>query len=82
MYPDCYPIVGGTKLHHLQGNIEALKIRLSDEQVDKLAQAVDFDWGFPYSFFGRDGHSLPGGRTDSGILNSVSGVLCSDGLES
>jgi diketogulonate reductase-like aldo/keto reductase len=46
-YPYVYPIVGGRKIEHLKGNIEALGIELSDEEVLEIEGAVDFDVGFP-----------------------------------
>jgi hypothetical protein len=77
MYPDCYPIIGGTKISQLQSNIDALKIHLTPDQMDKLSNAVPFDWGFPYDFFGRDPHGLPGGTTDSPLFNTVSATRTS-----
>lgn len=49
-YPYVYPIVGGRKIEHLKGNIEALGIDLSEEEVDEIDGAVDFDIGFPMNF--------------------------------
>jgi hypothetical protein len=68
---DCYPIIGGTKLGHLQSNIEALKIRLTSQQLEKLSNAVPFDWGFPYSMFGTDAHYLPDGKPQAPLINHV-----------
>ena len=45
--PYVYPIVGGRKLEHLKGNIEALGIDLTDEEVDEIDGALPFDVGFP-----------------------------------
>lgn len=49
-YPYVYPIVGGRKIEHLKGNIEALSIELTDEEVDEIDSAIDFDIGFPMNF--------------------------------
>ena len=49
-YPFVYPIVGGRKIYHLKGNIEALEIELSEEEIDDIDSAVPFDVGFPMSF--------------------------------
>lgn len=49
-YPYVFPIVGGRKIDHLKGNIEALGLELTDEEVDELESAVPFDVGFPMSF--------------------------------
>jgi diketogulonate reductase-like aldo/keto reductase len=49
-YPYVYPIVGGRKIEHLKGNIEALGIDLSDEEVLEIDGAASFDVGFPMNF--------------------------------
>jgi aryl-alcohol dehydrogenase-like predicted oxidoreductase len=49
-YPYVYPIVGGRKIEHLKGNIEALGIELSEEEVDEIDGATAFDIGFPMNF--------------------------------
>ncbi|KAF2010058.1 norsolorinic acid reductase [Aaosphaeria arxii CBS 175.79] len=49
-YPYVFPIVGGRKIEHLKGNIEALGLRLSDEEVEDIDSAADFEIGFPMSF--------------------------------
>lgn len=48
--PYVFPIVGGRTIDHLKGNIEALKVRLSKEDIDEIDGAVPFDPGFPTSF--------------------------------
>lgn len=45
--PNVYPIVGGRKLEHLKANIEALKLKLSQEDMDEIEAAEEFDPGFP-----------------------------------
>lgn len=47
--PYVFPIVGIRKIEHLQGNIDALSIELSKEDVDEIEGAVPFDLGFPQS---------------------------------
>lgn len=49
-YPFVYPIVGGRKIEHLQGNIEALGLELSAQEVEEIDSAVDFEVGFPMNF--------------------------------
>ncbi|WWC65013.1 uncharacterized protein I303_107627 [Kwoniella dejecticola CBS 10117] len=70
----CFPIVGGTSIEYLKANIEALKIQLTSEQLEKLNNAVQFDWGFPYLGFGRDPHYLPDGIPNSALLNAAAKV--------
>ncbi|KAF2728311.1 aryl-alcohol dehydrogenase-like protein, partial [Polyplosphaeria fusca] len=48
--PYVFPIVGGRKVEHLRGNIEALGLELSDEEVDEIDGQTSFDIGFPMNF--------------------------------
>jgi aryl-alcohol dehydrogenase-like predicted oxidoreductase len=48
--PYVFPICGGRKVEHLQGNIDALRVRLSQEDMDEIEAAVPFDLGFPHNF--------------------------------
>jgi diketogulonate reductase-like aldo/keto reductase len=58
--PYVFPIVGGRKLEHLRGNIEALAVRLSDEEIKEIESAYPFDFGFPHNFlWDSDGVSNP-----------------------
>ncbi|KAF1842930.1 Aldo/keto reductase [Cucurbitaria berberidis CBS 394.84] len=45
-----FPIVGGRKLSHLEGNIAALGLRLSPEEIHQIDNAYGFDMGFPHNF--------------------------------
>ncbi|KAI9657008.1 MAG: hypothetical protein M1821_003174 [Bathelium mastoideum] len=47
--PDVYPIVGGRTIKHIKGNIEALKIRLSEEELQEIEQAYGYTFPFPWS---------------------------------
>jgi Aldo/keto reductase family len=48
--PYVFPICGGRKVEHLKGNIEALSVQLSQEDMDEIESAVPFDLGFPHNF--------------------------------
>ncbi|KAM0713655.1 hypothetical protein Q7P37_010617 [Cladosporium fusiforme] len=48
--PYVFPIIGGRKIEHLQSNIEALGVELTDEEVDEIEAAEPFDLGFPANF--------------------------------
>lgn len=48
--PYVFPIVGGRKVEHLKGNIEALGIQLTWEDMEEIEAAVPFDLGFPNNF--------------------------------
>ncbi|KAL7951987.1 putative aryl-alcohol dehydrogenase [Trichoderma barbatum] len=49
-----FPIVGGRKVEHLEDNIQALSIKLTDEQIKFLEGVKPFDVGFPLNFLGDD----------------------------
>jgi aryl-alcohol dehydrogenase-like predicted oxidoreductase len=48
--PYVFPVVGGRKVEHVQGNIDALGIVLSDEELNEIDDAEPFDVGFPMNF--------------------------------
>ncbi|KAG8168161.1 hypothetical protein KVR01_003850 [Diaporthe batatas] len=48
--PYVFPIVGGRTIDHLKGNVEALKLHLSREDMKEIEGAVPFDHGFPTTF--------------------------------
>lgn len=50
--PYIFPIVGLRKLEHLQDSIDALKLRLTKEEVKEIEEACDFNIGFPHDFIG------------------------------
>ena len=50
--PYVFPIVGGRKVSHLKGNIDALGLELTEEDINEIEDAVPFDVGFPLNFLG------------------------------
>lgn len=73
--PYVFPIVGGRSVNHLRGNIEALTLQLSKEDVQRIEGAVPFDLGFPHNFIWNTEGGVPenpaqvqltemGGKTD------------------
>ncbi|KAF5336636.1 hypothetical protein D9758_015945 [Tetrapyrgos nigripes] len=53
-----FPIIGGRKVEHLDQNIEALDVSLTDEQIKFLeTEAPSFDPGFPFTMIG-DGTNI------------------------
>lgn len=73
-YPYCYPIVGGRNIKHLQGNVEALRLELSDEDIDEIEGAVDFQIGFPMNFlfeFGGGKYKTHMNGGDVGLLKTA-----------
>lgn len=67
--PFVFPIVGGRKVEHLKGNIEALGLELSDEEIDEIDGAVPFDVGFPLNFIFGPGYKSTSGTKDVGLLS-------------
>ncbi|MCJ1243955.1 hypothetical protein MMC30_001152 [Trapelia coarctata] len=51
--PYVFPICGGRTTEHLKGNIEALSLALSEEEIKEIEDAWPFDTGFPLSFLSR-----------------------------
>ncbi len=51
--PYIFPIVGIQKLEHLQDNIDALKVRLSKEEIKEIEDGYEFKVGFPHDFIGH-----------------------------
>jgi len=73
--PYVFPIVGGRKIEHLQGNIDALKIQLTAEDIKEIEDAVPFELGFPHDFLGG---STPG---NNWLMKSVAYMDHVDGLK-
>lgn len=71
--PYVFPIVGGRKLEHLKGNIEALGLELSEEDLAKIEGATEFNPGFPLTFLSH----RPGGAKGPGDvwLSGTQGVF-------
>ena len=51
--PYVFPICGGRKIEHLMGNIEALSLVLTDDDMEEIEDATPFDLGFPLNFLTR-----------------------------
>lgn len=68
--PYVVPIVGGRKVEHLLGNIEALSLELADADVKEIESAYPFDLGFPMSFLFR-GEKQEAHPANSQFLNTA-----------
>jgi aryl-alcohol dehydrogenase-like predicted oxidoreductase len=69
--PYVFPIVGGRKVDHLKGNIEALGLRLGEEEMDKIDNAYGFEMGFPHDFLNPANKSVLGPQ-DGWFINNIS----------
>ncbi|KAK9323504.1 NADP-dependent oxidoreductase domain-containing protein [Lipomyces orientalis] len=77
--PYVFPIVGGRNLAHLKGNIEALSVELSDEEIDDIEAAYPFDIGFPMSMlFGLHDPTYYKTRMTSKDINLVKSAFSLD----
>ncbi|KAL2109597.1 hypothetical protein VUR80DRAFT_2271 [Thermomyces stellatus] len=48
--PYVFPIVGARKVEHIQGSINGLSTRLTEEEIHEIDGAYVFDHGFPHTF--------------------------------
>jgi hypothetical protein len=65
-----FPIIGGRKKSHLDGNIAALSLKLSSEDIEKIDEAYPFDTGFPLNFLFM-GQKTPSRRGEDVWLTSM-----------
>ena len=49
--PHVFPVIGGRKVEHLEANIEALNVALSEEHIKYLESILPFDLGFPSVYY-------------------------------
>ena len=47
--PYVFPSMGGRNIEHLKGNIDALSLELSDEEIEEIGNAAPLILGFPYT---------------------------------
>ncbi|GAB1206315.1 hypothetical protein APSETT445_005000 [Aspergillus pseudonomiae] len=67
--PYVFPIIGGRKIEHLQDNLKALEIRLTEAQIEYLESVKPLDVGYPANYIGQDPR----------ITGKASGVLATTG---
>ena len=81
--PYVFPIVGGRNIEHLKGNIAALAVELTPDEIAEIEGAVEFDIGFPQNFLSGkpEGIKSPGDlwlTKMGGHLDHVAGPLVSE----
>ena len=69
--PNVFPIVGGRKTEHLKGNIDALSIKLTPEDIEDIEDAHPFNPGFPLNFLFM-GQKTPSGKGSDVFLTQMS----------
>ncbi|KAF9890565.1 hypothetical protein FE257_005696 [Aspergillus nanangensis] len=52
--PNVFPLVGGRKVEHLQDNIKALSIRLTDKQIEFLESVKPVEKGYPHNMLDEE----------------------------
>lgn len=77
--PNVFPICGGRSTKHLQGNIDALELELTEEDIAEIEGADEFDIGFPQSMLGGTG----GIRTpaDNWLLKMAGNMVYTDKVQ-
>ncbi|OJJ95601.1 hypothetical protein ASPACDRAFT_1875712 [Aspergillus aculeatus ATCC 16872] len=70
-HPNVFPVVGGRKVEHLRDNIQALEVRLSDEQIRFLESVKPLELGFPQNMLGEE----PGVTGREGMSLANAGVV-------
>ena len=73
--PDVYPIVGGRNVEHLKGNIAALKVKLTAEELKEIREASDFDAGFPMGMIAPGLDTTANLEANAIFLNRTAQVL-------
>ena len=68
--PYVFPICGGRRVEHLKGNIEALGLQLSAEEMEEIEQAYPFDVGFPHNML-AGGPNAAKGPQDNVLLKRL-----------
>ena len=76
--PYVFPICGGRKVEHLKGNIEALGLRLSQEEIDEIDTGYPFELGFPHNMLSGGNKMIEGPEdvmfnTRAGFFDYVKG---------
>ncbi|RAK73183.1 Aldo/keto reductase [Aspergillus fijiensis CBS 313.89] len=70
-HPNVFPVVGGRKVEHLRDNIQALEVRLSEEQIRFLEGVKPLELGFPQNMLGEE----PGVTGREGMSLANAGVV-------
>lgn len=77
-YPYVYPIVGGRNIKHLEGNVAALELELTDEEVKQIDDSTNFEVGFPMNFIfefgGNQKYRTDMNGKDVGLLRAAANL--------
>ena len=79
--PYVFPIVGGRNVEQLKGNIEALKLRLTEEDVKEIEAPYQLDLGFPHNMLGGTSASSVSWAKIAGWIDYVDDIkVCCIGI--
>lgn len=78
--PYVFPIIGGRKVSHLESNIQALALSLTDEEIKEIDGAYGFEMGFPHQFLNRGNTAILGPK-DNNFANNMVVLDHMDGLK-
>ncbi|KAK9242292.1 norsolorinic acid reductase [Lipomyces tetrasporus] len=76
--PYVFPVCGGRKIHHLDSNIQALSIDLTDEEINEIDSAVPLEYGYPYNVL-TSGKNRPVTAADPAFMVYACGTF--EGVE-
>jgi len=77
--PYVFPVVGGRKVEHLKMNIEAISLKLTDEEIREIDDAESFDVGYPMNFlFESPGKKYRTDMTTKDIWQLATSALVED----
>ncbi|KAI2482015.1 alcohol dehydrogenase [Pyrenophora tritici-repentis] len=68
--PYVFPIIGGRKILHLESNIQALGLTLTEEEIKDIDGAYGFEMGFPHGFL-NPGNTAIMGPKDNAFANNM-----------
>lgn len=60
--------MGGVKTHHLEGNIKALEVTLSEEDISEINNAWPFALGFPHDMTSSNPHRHATSQEEFGFV--------------
>ena len=74
--PYVFPIIGGRKVEHLEGNIPALEVVLTDDEITAIESAYEFEHGFVADFLSgalfdpKKPHKMVNSPADVWLMNA------------
>jgi aryl-alcohol dehydrogenase-like predicted oxidoreductase len=70
--PHVFPVIGVRTVEQIEGNIQALQIALSDEEMEQIESAASFDFGYPHNWLG----GTKGATRPEHVVQTMNQVIC------